>query len=322
MTKLHIELTTRCTLECPACPRTVWKEIVKKPITKSDLDIENFARFMDCPAGDNIKTLVLCGDYGDSIYYPQLIEFIKRFRDRNFEIMTNGSFQKAEFWHELNSVLTEKDSITFAIDGLEDTNHLYRRNSDWTSTMQGLEIAIAGPAKVYWQTIVFSFNQDKLDDIKHFAESKGAKFFTLNTHRYGDDRLKPSNETFIETDFEYKSKYQTSEIIEITPQCEEERVITADGYLLPCCWIRHPKTFYKSDLWIERDTWLNKMAINDITLDQGLALVKQWKDLVTHKAQTGSDRLDVLCKMKCRKDCKHVIPAEIRDKELTNISES
>ena len=311
--KLHIELTNRCTLECPACPRTIWKDILKKPVPKQDLDIDSFDKFLDCPAGDHIKTFVLCGDYGDSIYYPQLIEFIKRFRDRTFEIMTNGSFQKPEFWHELNSVLTKDDLITFAIDGLEDTNHLYRRNSDWASTMQGLDITVAGPAQVYWQTIVFSFNQDKLDDIKTFAENKGAKFFILNTHRYGDDALKPTNIDFIETHFEYKDEYRSNEKIELAPRCEVERVITCEGHILPCDWIRNPKTFYKSDLWLDRTNWLNKMAIKDINLDQGLELITQWKELVIQKAQTGSNKLDILCKMKCRKDCKHIEIADARN---------
>ena len=77
MTILHVEVTNRCTLECPACPRTIWKEVIKKPVNKSDLSINAFEKFMDCDAGQKVKTLLLCGDYGDCIYYPDLFNFIK-----------------------------------------------------------------------------------------------------------------------------------------------------------------------------------------------------------------------------------------------------
>lgn len=300
---LHIELTNRCTLECPACPRTVWKDIVKKPVIKKDLDLEAFAKFLDCPSGKKIKTLILCGDYGDSIYYPRLIEFIQRFRDRTFEIQTAGSHRSIEFWKELNTVLTEKDSIIFGIDGLEDTNHLYRKNSNWNSIMTGLDIMVLGPAKVYWQTIIFSFNQDKLENIKNFAESKGTKFFTLTTSRFRDENLRPTDNNLVAVEFEYKKEYNTNKKIDLSPRCELERVITSDGYLLPCNWIRHPNTFYKSDLWLEKDQWLNRLSIDNINLDQGLEIIKEWKDSIITKSQTGSNRVDTICKMLCRKGC-------------------
>ena len=37
---LHVETTTRCTLACPACPRTTWHNITKHPVKKEDLDRE------------------------------------------------------------------------------------------------------------------------------------------------------------------------------------------------------------------------------------------------------------------------------------------
>ena len=162
LTTLHIELTNRCTLECPACPRTTWKNILKRPIEKADLDIDSFEKFLDCDGGNKIERLRLCGDYGDCIYYPKLFEFIQRFRHKKFELMTNGSYRSKEFWQELSELLGDGDTITFGIDGLEDTNHLYRKNSDWASIMLALDIMSKSKAKVLWQTIVFSFNHDKL----------------------------------------------------------------------------------------------------------------------------------------------------------------
>lgn len=299
MNKLHIELTNRCTLACPACPRTTWKELVKRPVDKADLDIDEFAKFLDCPGGRQIDTFVLCGDYGDAIYYPELFDFIKRFRaTHKFQLHTNGSHRDETFWNSLNGLLTEKDRVIFAIDGLEDTNHLYRRNSNWSSIMQGIDIMVQGPARVSWQTIIFSFNHDQIDKIKEIAESKGADFFTLVTHRYGDDTLIPP-EQYIETKHLFRQEYNDRDI-EVKPGCMKEKVITCDGYMLPCDWIRNPRTLYKSQLWKQKDRWINKLRIKDINYDQALHVIEDWAKYVMQNSITGGP-VDVLCKMKCRK---------------------
>ena len=302
VTVLHIEVTNRCTLECPACPRTTWKNILKRPVEKADLDIDSFEKFLDCKGGKKIERLLLCGDYGDCIYYPHLFEFIQRFRHKKFDLMTNGSYRPKEFWQKLSELLGEGDTITFGIDGLEDTNHLYRKNSDWPSIMLALDIMSKSKAKVLWQTIVFSFNHDKLKEIKKFAESKGAEFFAIKTHRYGDDSLRPPEE-LIEINYEFREEFNSNTPIVIEPQCETERVVTSDGYFLPCDWIRNPQTFYKSDLWKNRSDWIDNLLINQISLDQGIELVKKWKNLVLEKSVNGSPNLDQICKMRCRKGC-------------------
>jgi len=59
MTSLHIETTTRCTLACPACPRTTWKELLKRPVKNIDLDINDLEKFLDCEDGNQIGKFTL-----------------------------------------------------------------------------------------------------------------------------------------------------------------------------------------------------------------------------------------------------------------------
>lgn len=300
--RLHIELTSRCTLECPACARTQWRQLTKMPMPKQDLDIEDFKKFMDCDAGRATDTLLLCGDYGDTIYYPYLFEFLNEFREeKKFIIKTNGSRQTKEFWTKLANLLDERDVIVFAIDGLEEDNHLYRKNSDWNSTMLGLDIMSAqSRVKVKWQTIVFNFNQTRLDKIKEFAEAKGAEWYSILSHRFGDEDLKPK-EQFIQTQFLFKEEYVENSAIELEPQCNQEKVVTSDGYLLPCDWIRNPNTLYGSQLWKQKDRWMNKLRIDQTDYSQALEIVKDWSEFVRSSALQGN--AEVLCKMKCRKNC-------------------
>ena len=301
---LHVETTTRCTLACPACPRTTWHNITKRPVKKEDLDIDLLEKFLNCDEGKKITGFNLCGDYGDTIYYPDLFNLIKKFRDKiSFNIVTNGSKQTEKFWHTLADLMTEKDKIIFSIDGLEDTNHLYRINSNWASIMLGLDIMVNSPAQVHWKTIVFKFNYNKLSEIKNFATSKGAIWHAEKTHRYGDIALEPP-EQYIETNHSFRAEFVGDKQIEIEPRCySDAKVITASGYLFPCDWIRNPQTLYKSQLWKQKELWLEKVNMRNNNYDQAVAAVRDWENYVRQNSLTNSNKVDVLCKMLCRKGC-------------------
>lgn len=266
--------------------------------------MDDLEKFLDCPGGKQIDSFVLCGDYGDPIYYPELLAFIRKFRStKTFNITTNGSYKSREFWMELASLLTEKDSIIFSIDGLEDTNHIYRINSDWNSTMVGLDIMVASKTPVTWKTIVFDYNYTQLDDIAAFAESRGAKFEAHRTHRFDNcEDLRPPAE-FVETHHEYGVNFITDHIL-VDPQCHNEKVITCDGIFHPCEFIRNPKTFYKSQLWKQRAQWIEKLHISDITYDQGMQLIHEWEEFVRSNSVNNTSMVDVICKMKCRQGCR------------------
>ena len=44
---------------------------------------------------------------------------------------TNAGAKSAEWWTELAGVIGRKGAVIFSVDGLKDTNHLYRINSNW-----------------------------------------------------------------------------------------------------------------------------------------------------------------------------------------------
>jgi MoaA/NifB/PqqE/SkfB family radical SAM enzyme len=301
---LHIETTTRCILACPACPRTTWHNILKKPVTKEDLDVDLLEKFLDCETGKKFNRFILCGDYGDCIYYPDLFKLIERFRDQvSFTIITNGSRQTENFWNTLAGLMTKQDNIIFSIDGLEDTNHLYRVNADWASIMTGLDIMSKSPVQVHWKTIIFKFNYNKLLEIKNFAISKGATWSAEKTHRFGDATLEPPD-AYVEINHRFQDEFVSDTPYEIIPRCEKDaKVITASGYLHPCDWIRNPQTFYKSQLWKQKDRWLEKVNMRNNTYDQAILAVRDWENYVKQNSLTDSKNVDVLCKMLCRKGC-------------------
>jgi len=293
---MHIEPTSRCTLFCPACPRTWFTDQFNHPFPKQDLNINDLASFLDCEAGKKIDHFLLNGNHGDPIYYPQLFELIDRFRDtKYFKISTNGSHQTQKFWEKLAGALTKDDTIYFSIDGLEHSNHLYRKNSNWESIMAGLDIMLKSPARVVWKTLFFSYNANEMDAIKKMAEDKGAIFVVESTSRFGDDQLRPANEQLIDVSRFYEKNIHVEQL---APQCETQQYISADGYLWPCCWISSVYTLHKTELWKNRSMW----SIKGKTLDQVQVTLKEFKQTVLDNPSNAHP----VCKMNCKPGQKFV----------------
>jgi MoaA/NifB/PqqE/SkfB family radical SAM enzyme len=285
---MHIEPTSRCTLACPACPRTWFSDQFNRPFPKQDLDLDQFEKFLDCEAGHSVSHFTLNGNHGDPIYYPDLLNMIDRFRSRSFKISTNGSFQKPNFWHALSERLQPCDTVLFSIDGLEHNNHLYRRNSDWDSIMQGLNIMVNSSARIIWKSLIFSYNVDDIEKIKALAISCGAEFVVESTSRFGDESLKPE-EKFIDTSRLYKHNLDT---IHIEPQCSTQEYVSADGYYWPCCLITSMFTLHKTTLWKQKSNW----SISTQNLDQARMQLEQWQHRIIENPANAHD----VCKMNCK----------------------
>lgn len=291
---IQIETTTRCTLKCPACSRTQFAERFNKPVPRRDIDPDVLWNFFNCDSGKKVTQFLLCGDWGDSIYYPRLFDLIDKFRSlKKFHLVTNGSYRNADWWHNLLSRLGPEDTIEFSIDGLEDTNHLYRRNSDWKSTMAALEIAAASPVQLIWATNVFNFNHQQLPEIKALAQSFGATWKCKLTSRFGDPSLRPP-EHLVDRDAEfYHGLVEKS--LTIDPKCKttSQNSISSYHIFVPCGWFCHPFVFYNGPIWKNRDNW----SIENTNMDDLVAnVLKPWVESILDNP----DQAPSLCKMRCK----------------------
>ena len=128
----HIEISSKCTLKCPRCPR----QEVPDTLVNTELDLEFFKR--NFPKGfitRNVEKLTFCGDDGDPIYAHDFIPVIRYFKEIKptiaIIIVTNGSYKADGWWQELAELLDEQDQIHFSIDGWnQESNNKYRINSN------------------------------------------------------------------------------------------------------------------------------------------------------------------------------------------------
>ena len=267
----HIEISSKCTLRCPRCAR----QEVPDSLVNTELDLEFFKRNFTAEfILANVEKITFCGDDGDPIYAHDLIpviEYIKSVKPVEIVIITNGSHKKETWWRELGGVLTEQDTVHFSVDGYDDdSNNLYRVNSDFNSIVNGVEaLRDNSNCRLVWAAIAFKFNEDRIDHMKNLALSlgmdafqltKSTKFGTIYPGYGNNDPLEPSkkfvsNSHRFERDVSLLSSRglnsQTNtkniqlynsviEVNNVKPLCEignKGLYIDAQGRLFPCCWV-------------------------------------------------------------------------------------
>lgn len=277
----HFEVSGKCTLKCPRCPRN---DTAPVPWINKELDLEFFKKILTPDLlRSQVKRITMCGDVGDPIYASEYIDIIDYIKTHNPNIhvytITNGSYRKESWWHDLARVSNVYDTINFSVDGYDHaSNNLYRVGSDWDSIMAGMRIMCEhSQAFVYWAAIIFGFNQDQINHIKQQAQDLGCdglqltystKFgskygemyggnvdpleprpeFVSSSHRYERHFIPIStrtqhNQAYLsrnqEKFFEIKQKYNKL----ITPMCaigNRGLYVSADGVLHPCSWVSFP----------------------------------------------------------------------------------
>jgi hypothetical protein len=67
--------------------------------------------------------------------------------------------------------------VTFSIDGLEDTNHLYRRNVNWNLLIENVKSFIDAGGTAVWDYLIFKHNEHQIDQAKQYSIDLGFKEF-------------------------------------------------------------------------------------------------------------------------------------------------
>ena len=181
LTSIMAEMTDFCNAACPMCNRFDWDLKLVKGITNAH---HTTLQFVKDRIGDEIISRLggwTCqGTYGDASMNPETVEIFKYLREINpnieINMYTNGGARSKGFWKALADLNV---IITFGIDGLEDTNHLYRRNVRWDRLMQNTKAFIDAGGDARWKFIIFKHNEHQVLDARTLANKMGFKLFEL-----------------------------------------------------------------------------------------------------------------------------------------------
>lgn len=188
--KLHLELTSRCTLGCLECNRTLFP----KTFQVTDLNYNVLLKLTENPQFD---FFVLSGNNGDPIFYPKLLEWIQ-FRNQFFpskkiHLETALGGKPMHWWKQLFEKLCLVDTFCVSVDGLANTNQLYRKNSNWNHIFQILQLGSSYDFFKIWKCIVFSTNEFELEKIKQLANQWNYRFQLVQTRMPTNKWLLPKH---------------------------------------------------------------------------------------------------------------------------------
>ena len=177
---INAEMTNWCNASCPRCGRFTWNELKlrKDRVNSTHTSLELIKNGLGPKIISQLEMFGSCGTYGDMSMNPEIVqiyEYLKKYGKKCLIwAHTNGGARNKEFWRSLGKIGMR---VTFAIDGLEDTNHLYRRGVIWGKLMENVEAFISAGGETEWGMLVFKHNQHQVEEAKALSKKLGFKRF-------------------------------------------------------------------------------------------------------------------------------------------------
>ena len=180
--EIHIEPTSLCNAECPMCARNVYGKMVNPYIRLKSLPLQWFEKNITPKQIKKLDKVFFCGNVGDPASAPELLNIIAYFKSHKSNLVvglnSNGGLKTTEWWRKLGHLLDGTlDYCVFSIDGLDDTNHIYRRNVQWQKVVKNTTAFISTGASAHWDMLVFEHNKHQVQEAKEQAEQMGFKWF-------------------------------------------------------------------------------------------------------------------------------------------------
>lgn len=177
---VHLEISSRCNANCPLCPRSFFGYPHNNGFVERDLTLSDAQAIFTPEFLQQIKELYINGNFGDAVMNPETVDIVEYFRKHNSNlwivISTNGGARNKQFWRDLARLGVE---IYFCIDGLEDTHHLYRQNTLYSTVMQNARTFIEAGGRAVWRMIDFDHNRHQQDTARQLSKSLGFQKFTV-----------------------------------------------------------------------------------------------------------------------------------------------
>ena len=179
---VHVELTSRCNLLCPQCARTL-EGRVNPHIEKRDLSWSDLSRVLTSDVCKGLQHVYFCGNYGDPLASEDCLDVFGQLRARGvpkLTVFTNGSLRGPADFQSLARILSRpSDQVVFAIDGLADTNGIYRVGARWEKLVENARAFIAAGGRARWDFLVFRHNAHQIEEAQRLAKNMGFKAFKV-----------------------------------------------------------------------------------------------------------------------------------------------
>jgi len=185
---LQLDHNSTCNLRCPQCARThAGNTHPDLPLT--ELIVDDYKWFLKDLL--NLDTVMWCGNYGEvgfSETFLDCLQYVVENTRAKCIITTNASVRDESWWKEVAKLLDRRGKVNFSIDGLEDTNPIYRVNSNWNRIISNVKAFNDAGGRSRWDYLVFDHNEHQVDDAVDLAKELGFEQFQIKlTNRFVND---------------------------------------------------------------------------------------------------------------------------------------
>jgi MoaA/NifB/PqqE/SkfB family radical SAM enzyme len=283
------------------CPRNLNGYPYNDGYVEHDLTLAEAQKIFSFDFLQQLTHIQINGNFGDAVMNPETVEIVEYFRNQNSDlkitISTNAGARDSKFWTELARLGVE---IYFCIDGFEDTHHLYRQNTLYSTVIRNAKIFIDAGGKAIWKMIKFEHNQHQIPRAQQLSQEMGFKRIEFTrminggrdpvavfnkdkqiTHLIGSPKI---------TDFEQVLKTKTHGAtldyfttgVKIKPiGCQVQKTksvyISSTGNVYPCCWTGfNPPEYGKENYFGALNKQLNKLIYKNNAVTYSFEQCIEW----------------------------------------------
>jgi len=278
----EIELSNYCNAKCPACVREYSSP---ESLDNSNISLEQIKNLISqIPNPKNIN-FYFGGASGDPMMNPEIVEIIKYSAEhvKAVSMDTNGSLRNTIIWKQLGEISERTgSSITFSIDGLEDTNHIHRINTSWKLIMQNMKTYIDAGGYSDWKFLIFKHNQHQVEEAKALAKKLKVKQFISEP---SSREIKNYPIELIDLPLDKTRSFNASKNIVSSINCRSLKTgymyISSSFKLYPCCYFH--ASYISEDINCDLNTIPLLSAIEHVKYKN---LVSSWKSQCPYTCKT------------------------------------
>lgn len=286
---LHVELSSRCNARCPLCRRNFRGFPFNGGYEEVDLSLEKLKTIASPEFLKHIEEFWICGNFGDFVMNHESVPIIQYVLASNpdcqVKVSTNGSARDQDFWEALGKLNIE---IWFCLDGLGDTHHLYRQDTNFDTILRNAGYFMAAGGKAVWSFTEFEYNTEQIPEIYRLAKELG---FDRVEHRrnmrLGGPVYNRQGQKIFWTGKKHRAEFpetvsqewleslvppEPADIGVTKVKCEalnnRSLYIGATGAITPCCYMDFPRPNHKDGRHPNRDqyqNWLLEDAPNTLS---------------------------------------------------------
>lgn len=294
ITRLQIELTDYCNAHCPMCDREQ-QYMDKQSLNKHLISFDKYRSILQNDKWSSLYRIHFCGNYDEPTTHPDIYDICK-WTLENFKvsliIATNGGTRNRQFWNDLGSLSKQHKGrlqVTWGIDGLKDTNHIYRKGVKWDKLEENFKAYNGAGGRSRWQFIVFDHNHHQLEHIKKSYRQMGfSSLKVIETYRKAGTEsnvipvsIKEDNKTSepikkvthdqkdnkiskqIKKDVETKSimTHVKCKALYSESTLGRSLYISSNGNVTPCCWMGTKRSIQYTRESFKKSPHLTKLKL-------------------------------------------------------------